>query len=106
MQVDITGIELAAPGREVSIQFLRCNKTDVGVPLLLNVQGLANYAVGGYTNTSAHTGTFSVAATTTGTITFDNLTPGSNTLAGSFSFTAYNQTSGATVQITNGTFGK
>jgi len=104
VQVDVGAIELNAPGRQMHIQ-IWCNASDVGVPLAINqlTAPISGTAVYGKTATAMEP--FAAGAGTTGSVTFDNLTLGDNTLTGSFSFTAINK-SGGTVSITSGTFGK
>jgi hypothetical protein len=105
-QVGVAGIETSSPGREIQI-IVYCNTTDVGVALPLNEMTETQANQGLYSNTSQSTQAYAgPVAGTSGTITFDKLSLGSNTISGTFSFVAKRQPDGTTVTVSNGTFGK
>ena len=106
VQVDIAGIETTAPLRQINV-IIYCSLTDVGVALPLNLLNSTTSGQGLYTNASASSMAYGgPTATTGGTITFDKLAMGTNTISGTFSFTAVQQSTGASVSVSNGTFGK
>ncbi len=106
VQVSVAAIETSAPGRQIQI-IIYPNATDAGVALPLNDASSPSGGQGLYTNTSQSTTGYAGPLTgTSGTVTFDNLTLGTNTISGTFSFVAKRPTDGAMVTVTNGTFGK
>jgi hypothetical protein len=77
----------------------------VALPLNEMTETQANQGL--YSNTSVSTLAYAgPVAGTSGTITFDKLSLGSNTISGTFSFVAKRQPDGAVVTVSNGTFGK
>lgn len=104
VQASVAAIEVVAPLRQIQI-IVYCNATDVGVPIALNDVNAANQAQGLYGNASQGFTYSGPAAGTSGTVTFDNLTLGDNTLSGTFSFVA-KRADGTTVTVSAGTFGK
>ncbi len=105
VQVDVSGIETAAPLRQIHLQCF-CYTTDVGIAIPLNNPNATDGGQGLYTNASQSSSAYGEAAAgTSGTITFDNLTLGTNTLTGTFSYVAKRQ-DGASVTVSGGTFGK
>jgi hypothetical protein len=106
VQVSITGIEEAAPNRNITI-VIYPKATDVGVAIPLNDASSPAGGQGIYGNGTPNSTPYSGPSTgTSGAITFDNLTMGTNTISGTFSFVARRPTDGAMVTVSNGTFGK
>jgi hypothetical protein len=105
-QVSVAAIEAVAPLRQIHI-IVYCKTTDAGVAIPLNDLNSTASGQGLYTNGSQSTSPYAgPTAETSGTVTFDNLAPGTNTISGTFSFVAKRQTDGALVTVSSGTFGK